>query len=113
VVNTNGSFEKLKSPEKTNDASTSRGFEPAAKEGMDFNVEEPKTNPKPSQRQFRTEKAEIEFETDMDSEPSGQVHLDHEGRGPMWHGSSSRHYKHDVSLFNPTHTLHAIWSWFA
>jgi uncharacterized protein YcsI (UPF0317 family) len=113
VVNTDGPFENLQPPKITKDAAMSRGFEPAGKENMDFNVQEPMTTPKPSQRHIRTERADIEFETDMDSEPSGQVHRDHEVRGSMWHGSPSRHYNHIVSLFTSTHTLPIIWSWLA
>ena len=97
-MNTNGPFEKTRA------AGTSRDFEPAGKEAMDYNVQEPTTTPKRSQRQLRTERAEIEFETDMDSEPSGQVHRGREGRGSMWHDSPSTHYKHNVRLFNYTHT---------
>ena len=67
---------------------------------MDYNVQEPTTTPKRSQRQFPTERAVIEFETDMDSEPSGQLHRDREGRGSMRHGSPSTTYKHNVRLFN-------------
>ena len=89
--------------EKTRAAGTSRDFEPVGKEPMDYNVQEPTTTPKLSQRQLRTERVEIEFETDMDSEPSGQVHRGCEGRGSRWHDSPSTHYKHNVRVFNYTH----------
>ena len=104
-VNTNGPFEKLQAAEKTKDAATSSAFGAAGREARDFNDLEPTPTPKPSQRQYRTERPEIEFETDMDSEPSGQQHRDREGRGSMWHGSATRHYKHNVRLFNSTARL--------
>jgi hypothetical protein len=62
-VNTNGPFEKTRA------VGTSRDFEPAGKEAMDYNVEGFTITPKRSQRQSRTEGVDIEFETDMDSEP--------------------------------------------
>ena len=89
-MNTNGLLEKTRA------AGTSRKFESAGKEAMDYNVEGFTTTPNRSQRQSRMEGAEIEFETDMDSEPSGQVHRGREGRGSRWHDSPSTHYKHNV-----------------
>jgi hypothetical protein len=99
----NGPFERFQSAEKNRDAGTSRDFEPAGKEAMDHNVQEPTMIPKCSQRQLRTERAEIAIQTEVDSEPSGRVHHDREGQRSMWHDSPSTYYMHSVRLYNCTH----------
>lgn len=102
-VNTSGEIEKLLPSGKYGDAGTSRDYEQAGSADMHYNAQEQRTTPKQSQRQLQTDRVEIAIQTEIDSEPSRQVHCDREGRRSTRHGSPSTYYMHSVRLYSCTH----------